>query len=160
MTANLPRKLTFEPNVWATIALQYPSGRIVQSRIPGAPNQAYYVLTDGRCMYLPLEAGAQIDALKLKIGEPFRLMKINTRTWKVERIEQPKAEFVPPLPDSRPVNGAGEDCAAILARCYSQAIGIAVAAVEAAREAGLMVSPSFEDLRCISSTLLISEVRR
>ena len=114
-------------------------------------------------MYLPLEVGRMIDDLKLKPGEPFTLLKRGARDWQVSRAKQlfppePKRDFQPPL--QAPVNGQGEAAADILARCYDRAIGIALLAVETARVKGLMVTPSFEDLRCISTALMISETGR
>jgi hypothetical protein len=167
MTASQPKpKLTLINGTPVTIALQYPTGKIVPSRIPGAPNQVYYTLTDGRGMYLPLEVGPIIDALKLRAGEPFTLVKRSPRDWGAARVEKER-DFHPPLPiqgdynpPPGPVNGAGEDAGAILGRCYSRAIDIALKAVETARTKGLMVTPSFEDLRCISTALMISETGR
>jgi hypothetical protein len=45
----------------------------------------------------------------------------------------------------------------MMTRCYASAIDIAVAAVESARGRGLMITPSFEDVRCIAATMLINE---
>lgn len=178
MTASPPKtKLQLANGIPVTIALQYPTGKVVGSLIPGAPNQVYYSLIDGRSMYLPVEVGKQIDALKLTAGEPFTLCKRGPRDWQVERpqvpcvgpvaqpverwAENPEITGSTPCQVQRmgPVNGQGEDAGAILGRCYARAIGIALEAVEIARGKGLMVTPSFGDLRCISAALMISETR-
>ncbi len=61
---------------------------------------------------------------------------------------------------SRMTNGAGEDTAAILARCYAQALDITLAAIEAARAKGLHILPTHEGLQACSATLFIAETRR
>jgi hypothetical protein len=108
-------------------------------------------------MYLPLQVGLMIDALKLRTGEPFTLVKRGPRDWEVKRTSE---RTLPHGEPAGPVNGAGEDASAILTRCYAQGIEIALRAVETARQKGLMVTPSFEDLRCISSVLMIAETGR
>ena len=164
MTASQPRPNKLIPQVGKpeTISLKRP-GSIVGSRIVGAPNQVYYQLSDGRSMYLPLQVGAMIDALKLQNGELFTLLKRAPGLWDVRRPDEQRRNFEPPLNQSTgsaPVNGQGEDAGAILKRCYDSAIQIALEAVETARTKGLMVTPSFEDIRCISSVLMISETGR
>lgn len=62
-------------------------------------------------------------------------------------------------PRSR-VNGAGEDAAAILTRCYAQAIVLQVAALDQARAKGLHLTPTFEALQACAATLFIAETRR
>jgi hypothetical protein len=147
-------KLTPQVGKPETIALKRP-GSIVGSRIAGAPNQAYYQLQDGRSMYLPLQVGQMIDQLKLQPGEPFTLLKRGPGSWDVRKLSAP-----PQTSPSAPVNGQGEDAGQILKRCYDRAIQIALEAVENAKRQGLMVTPSFEDIRCISSVLMISETGR
>lgn len=164
MTATQPKpKLTLANGTPVTIALQYATGKRVNSRIPGAQDQMYYTLTDGRGMYLPLEVGSMVDKLTLKPGEPFLICKNGPRDWQVNRVDNRQRDYNPPFnqsPSQAPVNGTGEDAGRILSRCYESAISIALEAVETARTRGLMVSPSFEDIRCISSVLMIAETGR
>lgn len=168
MTAHNPKpKLVITQGEPVTISLRYPSGKVVASLIPGAPPQMYYSLMDGRGCYLPLEVGRIIDDLKLKAGEPFTLLKAGPRDWRATRIE-PKRDFYPPLPPGMqngdmpngPVNGSGEGSAEILARCYEKGIEIVVGAVNLAKDKyGLLLAPTFEDVRCVSTALMISETR-
>jgi len=166
MTAARPYpKLTITNGAPVTVALKYPAGKRVSSRIPNSPDQQYYSLTDGRSMYLPLQVGHMIDELKLKPGEPFTILKRGPGDWSVEKGGGPQAESESAhkevrQPHSTPVNGQGEAASDILNRCYRNAVEISLEAVEFARQKGLMVTPSFEDLRAISATLLITEVRR
>lgn len=160
MTATQPKpKLTPETGIPVTIALRYPSGKVVGSRIPGAPNQVYYSLMDGRSLYLPLEVASIIDKLELRAGELFTLCKKGPRNWQARRVSERTEPHGHQEPPPSPVNGRG-DAGAILARCYARSIDIALEAVETARGKGLMVTPSFEDLRCISTALMISEMGR
>lgn len=79
------------------------------------------------------------------------------------RTPAPRAPQPPPLPPilpPAPVNGAGENSAAILARCYRDAVDIALDAVSYAETKGLRVTPTFEDIRCISATLCITQTGR
>lgn len=156
-------KVQLTNGIPVTLALQYPSGKRVNSRIQGAPDQMYYSLVDGRGIYLPLEVGDMIDRLKLQTGEPFTLCKNGPRDWQVSRVEKQR-DYSPPWQEPTtppaPVNGSSEAAGDILARCYASAIEIALEAVETARTKGLMVTPSFEDLRCISSVLMIAETGR
>lgn len=164
------QKLAIIPGEPQTLALRTPSGKQVKSRIPGAPDQAYYSLTDGRSLYLPLEVGAMIDQLKLRSGERVRILKRSSRDWTVEKVgAEPQTTAVQPREvidgcknhstASAPVNGAGEACSDILARCYQSAVEISLGAAEYAKTRGLMIAPSFEDVRCVASVLMISETR-
>jgi hypothetical protein len=55
------------------------------------------------------------------------------------------------------VNGIGETSAAILARCYRDAVDIALTAVAYAKENGLLLTPEFADIRAMAATLAINE---
>ncbi len=54
-------------------------------------------------------------------------------------------------------NGAGQTSAAILAGCYPHAIEVALAGVALAKAKGLLLAPTFEDVRCIATTLFINQ---
>lgn len=82
-------KFTIAIGVPVTIALQYTSGKRVPSRIPGAPDQIFYTLADGRPAYLPLGVGQLIDELHLAPREPFVLRKNSSDDWDVERVHTP-----------------------------------------------------------------------
>lgn len=161
-------KLNIIPGEPQTLALRTPTGKQVKSRIPGAPDQAYYSLTDGRSLYLPLEVGSMIDQLKLRQGDRVRILKRSSRDWTVEKVgaelQKPAKSSAREMIDgckenSTPVNGAGEACSDILARCYQSAVEISLGAAEYAKTRGLMIAPSFEDVRCVASVLMISETR-
>lgn len=136
-----------------------------------------YTLHDGRVGFFPPQVAAEIDSLNLAPGEPFVICHHGGADWEIERVAPPQPNAAAPSHQAPPrpvassssqlsqsttvppakVNGQGEDAAAILARCYHQAIAIALEAVEAARGKGLMVSPTFEDLRAMAATLHICE---
>lgn len=109
-------KLTLANGIPVTIALQYSTGKQVPSRIPGAADQMYYTLTDGRGVYLPLEVAGLIDELQLNSREPFTICKYGPREWQVKRInphgnapaadalKQPAAGAPAPLPPAAPVS--------------------------------------------------------
>lgn len=174
-------KLTLANGIPVTIALQYSTGKQVPSRIPGASDQMYYTLVDGRGAYLPLEVAGLIDELQLNSREPFTICKYGPREWQVERVNPyantppARAASAPPQPPSRPsvlqppppaapppthlMNGDGEDLPAILTRAYASAIDITVAAVDAARAKGLVFLPTHEGLQACAATLFINEMR-
>lgn len=170
------------------IALQYADGKPVQSRFSG--DQLMFSLTDGRKLFTEPYVQMKLDALGVQPGQPFEIEKResqagNRRTVQIEvRALQRRADAItstparqgvkdsptpfnptalplaapPPLP--APVNGAGENSAAIMARCYHQAIDVALAAVTYAESKGLRITPSFEDVRCLAATICINESGR
>jgi hypothetical protein len=163
------------------IALKYPTGKRVSSRF-GA-DQMMYTLTDGRVGYFSLEVAAEIDSLRLAAGEPFEICHHGGVEWSIERVhvsarpangvaapqtraaaearsrtaiaESAFRNGAPPAPGK--LNGAGEDVPAIMRRCYKAAIEIALEAVQTAQAKGMLLSPSFEDVRAIAATLCITE---
>lgn len=72
---------------------------------------------------------------------------------------RPSAPQRPQLPQM-PVNGNGETAAAIMARCYKDAIDVALSAQAYARENGLMLAPVFEDVRAMGTALFIQNGAR
>ncbi len=98
----------------------------------------------------------------------------------VERAHQPKSNGAsPPIPPNdftdiaagaapngnghgsngngrTKVNGQGQTSADIARACYRDAIDVALESVTYAKSKGLMLAPSFEDIRCLSATLLIN----
>jgi hypothetical protein len=87
---------------------------------------------------------------------------------KVTVPPNPTPAAPPPLPagargqapgSSTPVNGNGENSAAILSRCYIQAIDIALASTAYAESKGLRITPAFEDIRALAATICISDTQ-
>lgn len=82
--------------------------------------------------------------------------------------EQPAADTSPET-DTRPaplahhnqrVNGQGQTAADLYLQDFQSAIDIVLAGVPLANAKGLMVAPSFEDIRCIATHLAISRERQ
>lgn len=166
-------KLTLANGIPVTIALQFSTGKRVGSRIPGAPDQILYTLTDGRVAYLPLAVGQMIEELNLQPHEPFTLCKYGPSDWEVQRAGQtppppapaPRREAAappakPPANTHQPMNGSGEDLPAIFARCYADAIDLTIAALESAQSKGLRILPTHEGLQAAAATLFIEMNRR
>lgn len=168
-----------------TIALEYSTGKRVPS-VAGGADQFYCTLTDGRGWYADIEAYELIENLDLIEREPFTICKLGAGRFEVQRAgsfptepirsgtraggrerapenRQPlgETEAVNSQPQCAPisasVNGQGKTAAQILAACYAEAIGIALGASELARSKGLLVTPSFEDLRCDAAKLFIEQ---
>jgi hypothetical protein len=178
-TTPAPDRLTLVNGRPETIALAYPAGKPVSSRYGGG-QQMMYTLTDGRRAFFDLAVAREIDALRLGPGQPFTICKLGPNAWDISPAapaprqqprQQPQPPQEPPIPwpeevshapapktaPATRVNGAGEDLPAIMARNYRSAIQIALDAAEFARSQGLMITPSFEDIRCISTALFIQD---
>jgi hypothetical protein len=70
------------------------------------------------------------------------------------------ASISPTVPSAAPaakLNGAGETAADQLARCYRDAVDIALATQAYAKEKGLLLTPEFGDVRAMAATLSIAE---
>lgn len=155
-------KLTLANGIPITIALQFSTGKRVASRIPGAPDQIYYTLTDGRGFYADLEVAEMIEKLNLVSREPFTICRYGQRDWEVVRAGHaptPPAAALPaprrePQPAS-PVNGQGHTAAMLYIDDFRAAVDVALAAIEIAKGKGLLISPAFEDVRCIATSLNI-----
>ena len=77
-----------------SVALRYPAPKEVKG-FDGP--QLRWQLMDGRALYTPLEVRAQIDALKLKPGQPFSIIRARENrqiVWKAQRAEQPAAALL------------------------------------------------------------------
>jgi hypothetical protein len=181
-TAYAPRtavreKLKLQNGIPVTIALEFSTGKRVTSRIPGNPDQVFYSLTDGRDWYADLEAAELIERLDLASREPFTVCKLGPGRFEVQRAGQyptpptrntpscnpPQAPpYNPPTPPLPPaatqrMNGEGETAAQILAGCYPDAVDVVLAGLAACKAKGLMVAPSFDDVRAIATTLFIQQ---
>jgi hypothetical protein len=85
----------------ATIALQYATGKPVQS--PKTREWSMmYSLTTGEKAYFPMEVGKEIDSLTLAPGQPFTICHNGGGNWDVDRA--PQAPYAParPLPAQPP----------------------------------------------------------
>ncbi|MES2136618.1 MAG: hypothetical protein V4502_06110 [Pseudomonadota bacterium] len=160
------------------IALKYATGRVVRSRLNGE-DQMMYTLTTGEKAYFPMNVGAAIDSLTLAPGQPFIVCHYGGGNWDIDRAPftqapqstppahqaAPEAPHLPPerkqasdAPSS--VGNHSNSAGNILASFYPDAIEIALAGVAAAQKRGLMVAPTFEDVRCIATTLFIEHSGR
>lgn len=163
-------KVTFETNVPQRLALKYPAGRQVESRFGG--DQVMFTLADGRVMYQPPFVAEKVHALQLASGEEFVMVRKATKDglrkgieWQVYRDSAPptrvemakRTDSVATEPPAAPMNGNGQTSADILARCYEDAIAIALGAVLSAKAKGLLLSPTFEDVRTMAATIYINE---
>jgi hypothetical protein len=71
----------------------------------------------------------------------------------------PQAPQPPPLPQM-PVNGAGQSHADLYVECFREAVRIAPVLVEIAKGQGFVISPAFDDIRCIATHLSMSRSGR
>ena len=78
-------KLVLQVGKPVTIALEFSTGKLVSSNIPGAPDQVYYTLTDGRGWYADLGAAEMIERLDLISREPFTVCKLGAGRYEVQR---------------------------------------------------------------------------
>jgi hypothetical protein len=167
-----------------TLALQYATGKPCVSKQSGKP-QRMYTFTNGERAWFDLPVADAIDSLTLAVGQPFTLCHHGGEVWDVDRAPQalpPQAstarapapqpprywgqEAAPEAPHLRPERkhapGAPTDGdhsnspGNILASFYPDAIEVLLAGVAAAKERGLMLAPTFEDLRCVAATLYIT----
>lgn len=67
--------LKLEQGVPEVIALAFTDGKIVNSTIPGAPNQVMFTLTDGRRTFQPLNAADAIRKAGVKPNVAFEITK-------------------------------------------------------------------------------------
>ena len=65
--------LRFSTNIPEEVALRFPEGKQVQSKLEGGADQMMYSLVDGRVMYVPLHVGERIRELHIGPGERFSL---------------------------------------------------------------------------------------
>ena len=156
------------------IALQFATGKQVTSRYNNKV-EVMYSLTSGPKADFPLDVAAAIDSLTLAPGQPFTICHHGGGSWEVERVYQqqqrppqqpppspppyqPPPAAAAPAPQHTPqkMNGAGETASEILLGLYPAAIEVALKAAAMAQARGMMVSPTFEDIRTIATTLFIN----
>ncbi len=169
-----------EPHV---IALSQVDGRPVSSQFSG--DQLMFTLVDGRKLFLDPYVQDRIRDARITPRQVFEIEKVevfagNRRTVEVVvRLKGAAANGIasapsaiggistlPPKPTPVPapaiaerVNGAGETAAEIMAQCYRRAVDVALTTVAYARENGLMLSPTFEDIRASGTALFIQNSR-
>ncbi len=109
--------LRLATNIPEEIALRFPDGRQVPSKIEGAADQMMYTLVDGRVAYFPLHVAERIRELRVAPGERISVCKAEVRTgqtrkieWQVKRVDPP-AQQQPPQPapqTTAPAKSAGQ----------------------------------------------------
>jgi len=112
--------LRFSTNIPEEVALRFPEGRQVQSKLEGGTDQVMYSLVDGRVMYVPLHVGERIRELHIGPGERFSLVKAEVKTgnrrgieWQVNRVDPaPEAPAPQPAAPTAPKAAKPEGAAA------------------------------------------------
>lgn len=164
------------------IALQQLYGKPMPSRYEG--DQLMFSLVDGRKLFVDPYVQDRFKAANVEPRVDFQIEKCevmsgNRRTVEIQvrpvpiqprtpakppqpTLPPPPAPQLPPAPPApmngaAPVNGQGETTAAIMGRCYIQAVDVALAAVQYAETKGLRITPGFEDIRALAATMCITE---
>lgn len=106
-------KLILQIGKPVTIALEYSTGKLVASRIEGAPDQMYYTLTDGRSWYADLAAAELIENLDLISREPFTVCKLGPGRYEVQREGHFPTEPITTRPQERTAARIGGGRAAV-----------------------------------------------
>jgi hypothetical protein len=109
--------LRFSTNVPEEVALRFPEGKQVQSKIEGGADQMMYSLADGRVMYVPLYVGERIRELQIGPNQRFSLVKAEVKRgnrrgfeWQVKRVDPPaEPPAAPTAPQAaKPVGAAAQ----------------------------------------------------
>lgn len=86
--------LRFTTNIPEEVALRFPDGKQVPSRIEGAPDQMMYSLVGDRVMYVPLRVAERIRELQIQPGQRFEVCKAELKNgnrrgieWQVKRVD-------------------------------------------------------------------------
>jgi hypothetical protein len=166
--------LEFKPGVPERVALKFPTSKEINT---ARGMRFLFSLTDGRVMFTGAQVAGQVQALGLKIGEPFRIgyreAEVDGRKvyeWRVGRIEattpspaRKEAATKPTQPTHVTHNGIPyRDPKSEWLRCADEAVQVLVTVREHATAAGLPVQFSGEDVRQVAATLYIqrSQERR
>ena len=145
-----PPTLNFETGVPQVIALKYPQGKPCRNG-----QSLMFTTVQGDRFFVHPVVGAQITQLGIQPGEPFEMTRGRGADFQVRRIAQ--APTFPARHAPQPSQPTGGDS---MSHCYTRAVDIALGAVEYAKTRGLVLSPSFEDVRALAATLCISEQGR
>jgi hypothetical protein len=166
MTATFPQQTNgainakFQPSFDPQeIALKALPGKPVHSPYQG--DQIMFTLTDGRRWFADLYVSQTIEQMRLQAGEVFRVQKTSIRDGSraIQRVEI--TAVVPEVPAPKPVASASSsDSGSSMSRHYRNAIDVVADAVAYAREKGLVIAPTFEDVRCLAAVTAIAEQRR
>jgi hypothetical protein len=104
--------LRFSTNIPEEVALRFPEGKQVQSKIEGGADQMMYSLADGRVMYVPLHVGERIRELHIGQGERFSLVKAEVKNgnrkgieWQVKRVDPAPQPATPTAPQATKPEG-------------------------------------------------------
>lgn len=174
-----PETIKFEIGVPQVHALAYAEGKPTKSRFSG--DQLMYTTVAGDRFYVDPYFQDRLRAAGVTAGALIKIEKVENWTgnrrsvdFRIKKVAgaadvqataprvkdtnelPPNATPATPPPPA-PVNGAGENSAAILSRCYHQAIDIALAATAYAETKGLRITPAFEDIRAMAATICINE---
>jgi hypothetical protein len=159
--------LEFKPGVPEQVALKFPTGKEIKT-----PRGVRFLfsLTDGRVMFTGAQVANQVQALGLKIGEPFQIgyreVEVDGRKvyeWRVGRIEATTPSPARKEPQAKPTpthHGIPyRDPKSEWLRCADEAVQVLVTVREHATAAGLPVQFSGEDVRQVAATLYINRAQ-
>lgn len=68
------------------IALQFATGKIIESTMPNAPNQVMFTLCDGRRTFLPLSAADRIREAGIQAMQTFEILKKTADDFQVRPV--------------------------------------------------------------------------
>ena len=169
-------------NVPEVIALQFATGKIVESTIPNAPNQVLFTLCDGRRTFLPLSAADSIREAGIQAMQEFEIVKASANDFRVRpmgagaagsiatqaiaqttqattnssngitALPAPPQAAAPAPPPAPELNPASLK----LMSCLKCAIDAAVEAEAYAVRRGLELRFSSEDIRTMANTISMS----
>lgn len=167
------------------IALRSLHGEPTTSRYDG--DQLQFRMSDGNTLYTEPYVGERLRAAAVRPDVDFEMLKVETvtgnrRTCEVvvrccpaggaAGVRSPAAPSVAPqgvgitpqFPNPTPpapalVNGQGQTHADLYVECFREAVRIAPELVAIAKTQGFVVSPVFEDLRCIATHLSMGRPR-
>lgn len=158
----------------AVVALQNLKAQPVTSQVTGK-HELLYTLADGARLYVDPGVEDQLKRLRIQPGEEFDLEKMKGGWYQVRKLET-GAHRTPPTPapapaisqppkaqDQRQTTAAAPMQAMPVPtqqeRCYYEAIDISLRVMEHAKTRGLIISPTFEDIRAIGTTMYIQLTR-
>jgi hypothetical protein len=98
-------KVQFETNVPQVVAIdpRFPETKRVEGRYG---DQVMVNLTENRIAYLEVEVAEQIEALRIRPGEPFAILKQEVRDGNRRRLKW-TVDFTTPAAGARPLGGPG-----------------------------------------------------
>ena len=176
-------KVTFTPGLPEVLALKWTKGKEQLSQYHNE-TEYFYSLTDGRCMYLPAEAAAQLDDLGPAKDEPIEVTKFKSPhggyRWRVARVGEVAAANTKPVagraeggaPSAQParrvlpnasaaaeVSTAPKLSGSPMMTALKLAIDAAYEAEAYAQRLGMGLSFSTEDVRAMGISLFIEATK-